>query len=74
MSIDRPMTRDELVAELVALRAELAQVKKGRDEAAAAERERIAKVLDAHAAPSNGPIGILLRHWSQRIRANELEG
>lgn len=70
MSTDRPMTRDELVAELVALRAELAQVKKERDNAAAAARERIAKFIDSL------PGFAIHRHLAdvaRRIRANELE-
>ncbi len=60
----------DLDEEIFKLRAELAQVKKERDKATAAERERIAKFIDSL------PGFAIHRHLAdvaRRIRANELE-
>lgn len=78
MSTDRPMTRDELVAELVALRAELAQVKKERDHAVAATRELLATNIRSCALSRttrgiDGMIRDELLRLAERVKTNAWE-
>ena len=72
------MTRDELVAELVALRAELAQVKKERDHAVAATRELLATNIRSCALSRttrgiDGMIRDELLRLAERVKTNAWE-